>query len=75
MFPFVFELFRSTAYREHKIIQQPRPPRQEVAGVLQEINIYLPRNLILKDHEIWYFADGKPVAEVAIRFGDPSPIN
>ena len=24
-----------------------------------------------KDHEIWYFADGKSEAEVAILFGDP----
>ena len=60
MFPFVFELFRSTAYREHKIIQQPGPPRQEVVGVLQEINIYLQRNLILKTMKSGILLMGNP---------------
>ena len=27
-----------------------------------------------KDHEIWYFADGKSEAEVEILFGDPRSI-
>ena len=64
MFPFVLELFRSTAYREHKIIQQQ--PGQEVVQVLQEINIFFVEKSDSKDHEIWYFADGKSEeAEVA----------
>ena len=59
MFPFVLELFRSTAYREHKIIQQSRP-RKKLSELCKKSLFIRQRNLNLNTMKSGILLMGNP---------------
>ena len=59
MFPFVLELFRSTAYREHKIIQQSRP-RKKLSEFCKKSLFIRQRNLNLNTMKSGILLMGNP---------------